>query len=202
MIQKEIDSFLKCDLHLHSSTDYSRNYTKKDFIKKLSLVDLDVISITDHNIIDISLYNEIKNNNKIEKKIIGGCELNISLSDSEISKYKLKTTGNFFHGIIWFDIDDIDMMWNILKEYIKSHDEKIGNIEDIDLTELSRKLANFSFKLDELQQCIKNLPFTTKNKLTSILTFSLSSNLIYKIGYGFPCSSISLLLYVLKPRCS
>ncbi len=159
MIQKEIDSFLKCDLHLHSSTDYSRNYTKKDFIKKLSLVDLDVISITDHNIIDISLYNEIKNNNKIEKKIIGGCELNISLSDSEISKYKLKTTGNFFHGIIWFDIDDIDMMWNILKEYIKSHDEKIGNIENIDLTELSRKLANFSFKLDELQQCIKNINY-------------------------------------------
>ena len=30
MIQKEVDKFLKCDLHMHSSTDYSRNYSKKD----------------------------------------------------------------------------------------------------------------------------------------------------------------------------
>ena len=77
MIQKEIDKFLKCDLHMHSSTDYSRNYSKDEFINKLISVDLDVISITDHNIIDIGLYNEIQNNEEIHKSLIGGCELNI-----------------------------------------------------------------------------------------------------------------------------
>ena len=36
MIQKEVDKFLKCDLHMHSSTDYSRNYSKDEFINKIS----------------------------------------------------------------------------------------------------------------------------------------------------------------------
>ena len=54
MIQKEVDKFLKCDLHMHSSTDYSRNYSKDEFINKLISVDLDVVSITDHNIVDVA----------------------------------------------------------------------------------------------------------------------------------------------------
>ena len=44
MIKKEIDKFLKCDLHLHSSSDYSRKYSRVDFIEKIRKADLDVIS--------------------------------------------------------------------------------------------------------------------------------------------------------------
>lgn len=159
MIQKEVDKFLKCDLHMHSSTDYSRNYSKDEFINKLISVDLDVVSITDHNIVDVALYNEIKNNEEINKSIIGGCELNISLSDSEIKKYNLKTTGDFFHAIIWFDTSDIDNVWTALKEYIKKYNTEIEDVENMNLAELSRKLSTFSFKLDCLQSYIKNINY-------------------------------------------
>lgn len=159
MIQKEIDKFLKCDLHMHSSTDYSRNYSKDEFINKLISVDLDVISITDHNIIDIGLYNEIQNNEEIHKSLIGGCELNISLSDSEIEKYNLKITGDFFHAIIWFDKSDIDNVWTAIKEYIKKYNKEIDDVENMNLTELSRKLSTFSFKLDYLQSYINNINY-------------------------------------------
>jgi len=159
MIQKEVDKFLKCDLHMHSSTDYSRNYSKKEFINKLVSVDLDVISITDHNIIDADLYTDIQNNEEISKKLIGGCELNISLSDSEIKKYNLKITGDFFHAIIWFDISDINGIWIAIKEYIKNYNKEIEDVESINLTELSRKLSTFSFKLDYLQSYIKDINY-------------------------------------------
>lgn len=159
MIQKEVDKFLKCDLHMHSSTDYSRNYSKKEFINKLISVDLDVISITDHNIIDVDLYNDIQNNEEISKKLIGGCELNISLSDSVIKEYNLKITGDFFHAIIWFDISDINSIWIAIKEYIKNYNKEIEDVESINLTELSRKLSTFSFKLDYLQSYIKDINY-------------------------------------------
>lgn len=159
MIQKEVDKFLKCDLHMHSSTDYSRNYSKKEFINKLISVDLDVISITDHNIIDVDLYTDIQNNEEISKKLIGGCELNISLSDSVIKKYNLKITGDFFHAIIWFDISDINSIWIAIKEYIKNYNKEIEDVESINLTELSRKLSTFSFKLDYLQSYIKDINY-------------------------------------------
>ena len=159
MIQKEVDKFLKCDFHMHSSTDYSRNYSKKEFINKLISVDLDVISITDHNIIDVDLYTDIQNNEEISKKLIGGCELNISLSDSEIKKYNLKITGDFFHAIIWFDISDINGIWIAIKEYIKNYNKEIEDVESINLTELSRKLSTFSFKLDYLQSYIKDINY-------------------------------------------
>lgn len=66
-MEKEIDKFMKCDLHVHSSSCYSRDYTKEEFIKKIKEIDLDVISITDHNIIDIDLYNELIQDSKFKK---------------------------------------------------------------------------------------------------------------------------------------
>lgn len=187
MIQKEIDKFLKCDLHIHSSTDYSRDYTKDEFINKLISADLDVISITDHNVIDVNLYNDIQNNKEIHKSIIGGCELNISLSDLEIKKYNLKITGDFFHAIIWFDISDINIVWAAIKEYIKKYNKEIEDVENMNLTELSRKLSTFSFKLDCLQNYIKSINYYFifhENKgdrnLSDYLDNSTSENQKYK----------------------
>lgn len=159
MIQKEIDKFLKCDLHMHSCTDYSRNYTKKEFITKLEESKLDVIALTDHNIIDINLYKEIVDNKKITSKVIAGCELNLSLSDTEIKKNKLKVKSDFYHGIILFDISNIEILWDSLKKYITDHNSDINDIDNINLTDLSKKLKNFSFKLDILQPYIGNVNY-------------------------------------------
>lgn len=159
MIQKEIDKFLKCDLHLHSSSDYSRKYSRVDFIEKIRKADLDVISITDHNIIDVDLYNDLMSDENIHKSIIGGCELNVSLSVEEIKKYNLTVKSDFFHGIIWFDNNDLDLMWTTLKKYIKDNNSDMVDIDNIKVEELSKRLSTYSFELDKLQSYIKNINY-------------------------------------------
>jgi len=77
----KMENFLKCDLHLHSSTCYSRTYNENDFFEKIKSTEVDVISITDHNIIDTELYKKIISDSEINKKIILGVELNIVIDD-------------------------------------------------------------------------------------------------------------------------
>lgn len=159
MIEENIDKFLKCDLHMHSSTDYNREYSKEEFISKLEDANLDVISITDHNIIDVNLYKEIEANANIKSKLIAGCELNLSLSQEEIEKHNLKVKNDFYHGIILFDISEIDRMWETLKKYIEDYNPDITDINNINLTNLSSKLKKFSFKLDKLQLYITDINY-------------------------------------------
>ena len=187
MIEKKMDKFLKCDLHLHSSTDYSRKYSKREFVNKLKSIDLDVVSITDHNIIDTNLYKELILNKDIHQLFIGGCELNISLGKETIKKHKLKVKNKFFHAVIWYDIEDLDDMWSSIKKYIKDNAKEFDNIENMNLTELSRKLADFSFELDKLQMYIKHINYYFifhENKgnrnLSDYLDNSIKENEIYK----------------------
>src|SRR5690554_7274754 len=83
-----MDKFLKCDMHLHSSSCYSRNYNESSFIKTMKDSDLDVFSITDHNVIDVELYKKLSTM-ITDKDIIGGVELNIAIDCEEIEKRKL-----------------------------------------------------------------------------------------------------------------
>ena len=116
MILKEIDKYLKCDFHMHSGSCYSRSYTNEEFIQKLRDVDLDCLAITDHNIIDTELYKKVYEDENINKKIIGGIELNVKLDDDEIEKYKLviKEGIEYFHGILLFDYSNIENIWDQL----------------------------------------------------------------------------------------
>ena len=50
-----VQSFKKCDMHVHSSSCYSRRYARSDFISTVLNSDLDVIAVTDHNIVDVGL---------------------------------------------------------------------------------------------------------------------------------------------------
>lgn len=153
------DCFLKCDLHIHSSSCYSRSYSKEFFINKLAENKLDVISITDHNIIDVDLYNEIIGNEDIKSSIIGGIELNISLSEDEIERYHLTVKKDYFHGIIWYDKTNLSEMWKSIKKYMKDNIPELQNIDSMNLNEISNIMKGKSLKLDKLQNYIKDINY-------------------------------------------
>ncbi|MDD4547133.1 MAG: hypothetical protein PHI05_00065 [Bacilli bacterium] len=150
-----MDRYLKCDLHIHSSSCWSRHYSKEDFLKKLRTSDLDVISITDHNIIDVELYNEIRSDNTIKKEIIGGIEINVNIDDITIENEKLDVKeNNYFHGIIWYDFSRINEVWECVKKLI-TMDYTIISKKEFDKKSIS-EMSNFAkekvFSLKEIQE--------------------------------------------------
>ena len=48
-------TFKKCDMHVHSSSCYSRSYDEESFLSQVLNSDLDVLAVTDHNNIDVEL---------------------------------------------------------------------------------------------------------------------------------------------------
>lgn len=158
-MKNEIDKFMKCDLHVHSSSCYSRDYTKAEFIKKLKESDLDVISITDHNIIDIDLYNELLKDKEFEKYIIGGIELNIKLSNETIQKYQLNVKGDYFHGILWFDINEKERVWEILKDIIREEIVELKDIDDMEITEISKMMQGKAIILEKVQEKLSEINY-------------------------------------------
>lgn len=160
MILKEIDKYLKCDFHMHSGSCYSRKYTNEEFMQKLRDIDLDCLAITDHNIIDIELYKKIYEDKKINKKIIGGIELNVKLDDAEIKRYELviKENVEYFHGILLFDYSDIENVWNkLLNNVIISKYKFIQNEKNI--KDISKKLEGKCFDLIDIQKALKDCDY-------------------------------------------
>lgn len=83
-------TFIKCDFHIHSSSDFSRTYSESDFLDALESSGLDCVAITDHNGIDLDLYKRAKA--RLDSKGIGllaGVELNLKLSQTTIDDYGL-----------------------------------------------------------------------------------------------------------------
>ena len=160
MILKEIDKYLKCDFHMHSGSCYSRSYTNEEFIQKLRDVDLDCLAITDHNIIDTELYKKVYEDENINKKIIGGIELNVKLDDDEIEKYKLviKEGIGYFHGILLFDYSNIENIWDqLLNKVIIS---KYGFIkEEKNIKNISKQLEGKCFDLINIQKALKDYEY-------------------------------------------
>lgn len=151
-----MDKFLKCDMHLHSSSCYSRNYNESSFIKTMKDSDLDVFSITDHNVIDVELYKKLSTM-ITDKDIIGGVELNIAIDCEEIEKRKLTVSSNYFHGIIWFDLIDLDLSWHSLKSLIQ---DKLGiDTENKTIKEISKLTEGKYFYLKDVQKYFKDFNY-------------------------------------------
>lgn len=120
-----MQTFKKCDLHLHSSSCESRNYLYEDFEKALLESDLDVIAITDHNSVDVELLNTLSK--KLSAKnitVLAGVELNVTIDEATRKEHNLvisKET-DYFHGIVWCDLVDAKRLQDVVFRLL----DKIG----------------------------------------------------------------------------
>jgi len=113
-------TFKKCDMHVHSSSCYSRSYGEAPFLSKVLNSDLDVLAVTDHNSIDVELLEKLHSDLATKgKTLIGGVEINVKLKQSTINMYHLTPgsgkKGDYFHAIVWFDVNQAAEMANIIK---------------------------------------------------------------------------------------
>ena len=106
-------TYKKCDLHVHSSSCESRSYSYGDFRFAILESDLDVVAITDHNMIDLELINDLADAmEKAGKKLLAGAELNIKFDDDlvEENRLELSNKSQYFHGIVWCDVEDAEKL--------------------------------------------------------------------------------------------
>jgi len=153
-----MDRFLKCDLHVHSNSCFSRNYSQEEFLNAIRISNLDVISITDHNIIDIDLYSKFLNDKTISTKLIGGVELNISLDPETITRNHLVVASDYFHAIMWFDHNNASIVWQLLQELINCIDDSILKNNRI-YKNVSKKMDGKHFTLKALQEKFNNVDY-------------------------------------------
>ncbi len=113
--KKSVAKFLKTDLHIHSkSSDGGKDCKdENEFIDKLfskiKELNIDVFSITDHNLIDYDLYDKLFEKFKNENtKILYGIEMNLFLDSNYVIKHSLQLKDNsnnddYFQAIFLFD---------------------------------------------------------------------------------------------------
>ena len=165
-------TFKKCDMHVHSSSCYSRSYDKKSFLKQVLNGDLDVLAVTDHNNIDIELLGELRSEmNARGKTLIGGVEINVKLKQSTIDMYQLtlgeekkgdkKKKIDYFHAIVWFDMDKAIEMAGIIKNlFVRAILNDPGSqdglaAESLDLLsskEFSKQTEGIAIYLEDFQE--------------------------------------------------
>lgn len=142
--------FKKVDLHIHSSSDYSRKnkYDEKAFIDRLKEIEcnklLDVISITDHNILDLDLYEKVRE--ELSSTIVfPGFEINLELKD-ELKKdfgIALKSGRDYFHSIVIMHPEDVQKSQSYLFELFGTKNQ------DESFLEYSQRIATKKIDISE-----------------------------------------------------
>lgn len=130
--QEPVQTFKKCDMHVHSSSCESRLYVYEAFEKALLESDLDVIAITDHNSVDVDLINRLSRSLSLKNKtLLAGAELNVKIDEETRRKHSLiiSPTSGYFHGIIWCDVVDAQHLQQAVFRLL----------DGIDIDEQSRK---------------------------------------------------------------
>lgn len=159
-------TFKKCDLHIHSSSCYSRQFDHDAFLEKISSVDLDVIAITDHNILDVDLLFEVQDAIKdMPKKIIAGVELNLALKPETIEENSLYVpdgkAGKYFHALVWCSPENARCLSDKIDQlFIRAHQEvkEVYDREELSPRERSQATKGRSIFLEDLQSEIADIP--------------------------------------------
>ena len=160
-----MSKFLKCDMHLHSRRD---NYNKDDFISALNNSDLDVACVTDHNIIDLDLLNDVE---ILKNGKFAGVELNLHLSNGTIEAEGLvrNPKSHYFHSIVWFEKEMAYSAFEKIKELFQKHAQK-WDIDDNNYKKVKikyRDLSQFykecldgvSIDLEQVQNSFSSIPY-------------------------------------------
>lgn len=163
------NTFKKCDLHVHSSSDYSRKYSKDAFFKTVLDSDLDVVAITDHNSVDGPLLQDLSSLMEAGGKILfGGVEVNVKLRQETIDARKLFVPeghkGEYFHAIVWCSIEDVESLASRIDNlFLQSKIVSASDLECLEKGTLTRK--SYSAKtqgkaifLESLQDSLSAMP--------------------------------------------
>ena len=203
MVETEIErlskgTFKKCDMHLHSSSCYSRSYNREAFINAILESDLDVVAVTDHNSIDTELLSNLEAELSVkDKTLIGGVELNVRLREDTILRHHLTlgkgSKGEYFHAIVLFDMKDVTTMAEIVDRlFQKSLTTDCGtDVQSASQTQMSRKAISrktegTAIYLEEFQEEVAAIPhffIPHENKdrsLSDYLPNAYPANLSYK----------------------
>lgn len=164
-------TFKKCDMHVHSSSCYSRNYDESSFVSAVLESDIDVLAITDHNSIDVELLSRLQPSIfEKHKTLIGGVELNVKLKPETVKTYHLVLgegkKGDYFHAVVWFsaehaaemsEIVDELFVEAILKEDADGSNEK--DLRSLSCKSFSGKTAGIAICLEDFQEKASAIPY-------------------------------------------
>lgn len=163
-------TFKKCDMHVHSSSCYSRSYDEDSFVSTLLESDFDVFAVTDHNSIDVELLTRLQVAlAEKQKTLIGGVELNVKLRPETIKKYHLVLgegkKGEYFHAIVWFSMEHASEMSAIVDDlFIEAmlgndeDDPKEADLRSIAPKEFSKRTAGTAIYLEDFQEKSSAIP--------------------------------------------
>ena len=155
-----INTFKKCDMHVHSSSCFSRRYDKATFFRAVLKSELDVLAITDHNSIDVELLTDLQSQMKGKGKVLfGGVEIDVMLKDETIKAYGLETGGKGrFHAIVWFSMNHAEEMAAIVRELFISAIIKNELIDSDDCKSFSKAAEATAIYLEEFQERAAAIP--------------------------------------------
>ena len=158
-------TFKKCDLHVHSSSCYSRSYEEAAFLDRLSEVDLDVVAITDHNSVDVKLLEAVHARiTPLGKHLFAGVELNVRLKKKTIDDYKLKVAeghdGEYFHGIIWCKYEDRNRLSKAVDSLFAERScFELENLTGLKRKSISKMTEGHAVYLEDVQDQLAFLPY-------------------------------------------
>lgn len=150
-----MQTYKRCDLHVHSSSCESRPYSYEDFEKTLLGSDLDVIAITDHNSVDVELMNRLSASlSAKDKTLLAGVELNVKIDEDTIKKHNLvaSPSSEYFHGIIWCDLADAEKLREAVFRLLDGIDISAQQRAGKSAKEISALSAGQAFFLEDIQR--------------------------------------------------
>lgn len=158
-LDNSYSDFFKCDLHIHTNlssktktNDYKGKFDLKKMIEKISEPSYDVklFSFTDHNIINVPIYEEYYNDESLNIKnrcLLVGIELDIILEKYLFKKLKAnientECTEKIYHSLIIFKSNNAKKLNDTLNDmYEKIADEyNEKNASNIDLNKENKNL--------------------------------------------------------------
>lgn len=148
-----VQTYKRCDLHVHSSSCESRAYSYESFEEALLKSDLDVIAITDHNSVDVELMNRLSAALSLNgKMLLAGVELNVKIDDDTCTKHNLARSTDYFHGIIWCDLVDAQKLRDAVYRLLDGIGISTQQREGKTAREISTLSAGKAFYLNDVQR--------------------------------------------------
>lgn len=189
--------YFKCDLHIHSDlsnttkgNDYSGQFSLDELLNQLNKPENDVkmFSITDHNDINVSLYEDYFNrfNDDTNRLLLLGIEFDIHLEQNlfeSIHNLRMgnETTNKKYHSLIIFKTNDIHKIKKCLEamySQIQNEFNATSPYSDLDISDGDRVLDFFNYDI--------------KHRLTSIdrIIKAFQGEVFLVISHGNKSSNI------------